>query len=389
MKKLAIVTTHPIQYNAPWFRMLTERNRISVGVFYTWGQLENGEKFDPGFGKAVAWDIPVLSGYRYTFVKNVSRDPGSHHYGGIDNPSLVHEIESWNPDAILVFGWNFKSHLACIRHFHGKVPVYFRGDSTLLDERRGRPVKKWLKKTWLTWMYRRIDAVFYVGQANRAYFSYYGVPPEKLVFAPHAIDNERFATDTGSFRHAWGIPDDAIVFLFAGKFEQKKDPQLLLDAFMQLNHAGTFLVFAGNGRLEHKLMEQAKASPQDVQNRIKFVDFQNQQAMPAVYRSADVFVLPSQGPGETWGLSVNEAMACGRATLVSDRCGCHDDLVEAGRNGWVFRSGDKQDLAAKMKTLSECRKLDDMGRASSEKIRDWSFEHICQAIENRFLKEEH
>ncbi len=387
MKKLAIVTTHPIQYNAPWFRLLAERQKIALKVFYTWGQLATGEKYDPGFAKHVEWDIPVLSGYEYTFIKNVSKQPGSHHYQGIDNPSLTEEIESWRPDAVLVFGWNFKSHLRCIRYFHKRIPVYFRGDSTLLDDELNSALKQITKRIWLRWLYKNTDAVFYAGSANKAYFKYFGVPDNKLVFAPHAIDNERFAATGAMKREQWNIPPDAIVFLFAGKIEEKKDPLLLLQAFIALDESRAFLLMVGNGELESAVKAAAESAPVNIKNRIKFADFQNQQAMPAVYKLADVFVLPSKGPGETWGLSVNEAMACSKPVLVSDQCGCRADLVEDNVNGYVFRSSDINDFVSKMKKLVNSGQLKKMGEASFIKIQPWSFSNICMAIEHRLLNE--
>src|SRR5579863_1484472 len=173
MKKLAIVTSHPIQYNAPWFKLLSQSGKIYVKVFYTWGQSAEGMKYDPGFGKEIEWDIPLLDGYEYTFVKNTSRDPGTHHYKGIINPTLNKEIESWNPDAILVIGWSFNSHLQCMRYFHKKILVLFRGDSTLIDERRG--IKKWARRFFLRWVYKHIDFALYVGKENKKYFQAHGV----------------------------------------------------------------------------------------------------------------------------------------------------------------------------------------------------------------------
>ncbi|HEY8661946.1 MAG TPA: glycosyltransferase family 1 protein, partial [Hanamia sp.] len=85
MKRLAIITTHPIQYNAPWFKLLAERKKLKVMVFYTWSQVEKEGKYDPGFGKNVEWDIPLLDGYEYRFINNISNEPGSHHFNGIDN----------------------------------------------------------------------------------------------------------------------------------------------------------------------------------------------------------------------------------------------------------------------------------------------------------------
>src|ERR1700733_6900174 len=231
MKRLAIVTTHPIQYNAPLFALLTRRNNIDVKVFYTWGQSKDGEKFDPGFGKKTNWDIPLLEGYHYSFVENISGSPGSHHFYGIDNPSLIGDIETWKPDAILVFGWSFKSHLRCLRFFHKKIPVLFRGDSTLLDEKGD--LKKIMRRLFLRWVYSHVDTALYVGRQNKLYYQKYGLKERQLIFAPHAVDNDRFLDKDGIYekkatvwRRQLGIQHDDIVFLFAGKLEAKKDPEI-------------------------------------------------------------------------------------------------------------------------------------------------------------------
>jgi len=68
MKKLAIITTHPIQYYAPIFKLLSERKKIEICVFYTWGKDALKDKFDVGFGKKIEWDIPLLEGYNYNFL---------------------------------------------------------------------------------------------------------------------------------------------------------------------------------------------------------------------------------------------------------------------------------------------------------------------------------
>lgn len=79
--------------------------------------------------------------------------------------------------------------------------------------------------------------------------------------------------------------------------------------------------------------------------------FQNQQQMPAVYHMADLVALPSQGPGETWGLVVNEAMACGKAVLVSDKAGCQPDLVINEFNGMAFKSNDLNECLSSLRVL--------------------------------------
>jgi glycosyltransferase involved in cell wall biosynthesis len=79
---------------------------------------------------------------------------------------------------------------------------------------------------------------------------------------------------------------------------------------------------------------------------VRFLPFANQSEMPARYALADLFVLPSRGLYETWGLAVNEAMHLGVPCLVSDRVGCQRDLVTDGETGWVFPATDQAGLQA-------------------------------------------
>ena len=92
-----------------------------IKVFYTWGQAQ-GKVHDKDFGIEREWDIDLLSGFDHVFVKNTSNAPGSHHYKGIINPSLISDVESFQPNKIIVYGWKFNSHLKISAHAHGKFP---------------------------------------------------------------------------------------------------------------------------------------------------------------------------------------------------------------------------------------------------------------------------
>lgn len=385
MKKLAIVTTHPIQYNAPVFRLLTERKKLDIKVFYTWGESVLKDKFDPGFGKIVNWDIPLLDGYDFAMVNNVSKDPGTHHFKGIINPQICDDIKKWNPDCLLVIGWKYEGHFRCLRYFKRKLPVYFWGDSVLIDL-EGNALKRLVKKIFLSWIYSYVDSAFYVGAESKRYFMEYGFKKGNLFFAPHAVDNERFAGNDRSLRRELGISDDCLVFLFAGKWEPKKDPLLLLEAFIELDKPQSFLLLVGNGEYESQIRRRVGGLPETLRERIRLLEFQNQSAMPRVYQACDVFVLPSKGPGETWGLAVNEAMASGRAVIVSDRCGCYPDLVDNGKNGFVFQHGNKESLLQAMRYFCTHPSTSaDMGLESRRLISHWSFSATCMGIENAIL----
>ena len=379
--RLAILSTHPIQYNAPLFKLLAAEKKVEPLVFYTWGEAGSGAKYDPDFGRNVEWDIPLLDGYAYRFMRNTAKSPGTHHFNGIVNPGLIRELEEWKPDAILVFGWNFRSHLACLRHFHGKIPVLFRGDSTLIDEHSG--IRKWLRKPFLKWVYTHVDYALYVGVQNRRYFLKYGLPANRLFFAPHSIDNQRFQSPDREYNDqakAWreqlGIGEEQFTVLFAGKLEPKKNPLFLLELAKEIDHPSVRFLIVGNGVLEGAIRKVAENDP-----RILFLDFQNQLKMPVVYRLCSIFILPSVGPGETWGLAVNEAMACGRAVFVSDKAGCAADLVVTNWNGLLFGSDDAGTCIRFLKELLEDpSRITAMGLHSQQIIRDYSFRKVADSL---------
>jgi glycosyltransferase involved in cell wall biosynthesis len=335
MPRLAFINTHPVQYYAPLHRAVAARPGWDVRVFFTWHG--GGPAVDAGFKREFAWDIPLTEGYEFEVVPNTSREPGPHHRAGIANPELVARVAAWGPDAIVLTGYNYTSHHAALRQLPRMgFPVLLRGDSHLLDRNTDR--LWWLKRRILGHLFRKCAAVLSVGLNNRDYFAACGVPRERIIRCPHSIDRARFAEQAAAlepqaaaWRRELGFDERQTVLLFAGKLEPKKRPVEMLEAIVAGADPRIAVLVVGNGELEGRVAEIASANP----GRIKHVPFQNQSRMPVVYRVGDLFVLPS-GFGETWGLAVNEALACGRPVLVSDRVGCAADVVNHGNNGWVF-----------------------------------------------------
>jgi len=399
--RLAIVLSHPTQYYSPWFRWLKAHTTIEFRVFYLW-EFGVSARRDPQFKTVFAWDVDLLSGYESEFVPNVARSPGAESFWGFNNPSLAGRLAAWRPDALLIFGYKWLTHVRTIGWARRRgVPLIFRGDSHFL----GRPDPGWRRTLPLRWLFRRFAAVTYVGAPNRAYFEKLGVPPRKLFFAPHAVNRELFdpanpghRAAAAALRAELGIGPGTRVVLFAGKLLQAKQPRALLEAFLKAdaayagrgqvefsavgqpdrtkldltpsaaekrdgNIASTFsFVFVGEGDEKARLQEIARGAPA---GSVHFLPFANQSEMPSRYLLADIFALPSRGLYETWGLAVNEAMHMGVPCLVSDRVGCQQDLVTDGQTGWVFRADDPGTLQDKL-GVAMAAVADDAGR---EKLR--------------------
>ncbi len=349
--RLAFVVSHPIQYYAPLYQRLARRSDLAIKVFFTWHAADR-PMADHGFGQPVAWDIPLTQGYDHEQVPNTSSDPGTHRFLGLANPGLAARVLAWRPDAVHVTGWAWLSHLLLLRTLHRRgVPTLFRGDSHLLDGTAHGPLqaaRDAVRRRVFRWPAAFLD----VGAANRRYYEAQGVEGARLCRSPHSVDVARFAgpaeryeAEAREWRRELGIAPGSIVLLYAGKLEPKKQPLELMRAVRGLADRRILLIMAGAGALEREVRALAGDD-----GRFRLLPFQNQSRMPVVYRLADVFVLPSAW-GETWGLAVNEAMACGRPVLVSDRVGCAEDVVDASC-GRVFPARDFGAMQAALASMT-------------------------------------
>jgi glycosyltransferase involved in cell wall biosynthesis len=366
--RLALVVSHPIQYAVPLYRRLARRTDVALKVFFTWHAGDEAVH-DRGFAQPVAWDIPLTEGYDFELVPNTSRDPGTHRFCGLRNPDLLARVTAWQPDVVQITGWAWLSHLSLLRALNRRgVSTLFFGDSHLLDGDTAGP-RWWLKAALLRRVYSWPSGFLAAGSANRAYFERFGVAAEKLLPCPHAIDVGRFAATDANFaeqaarwRAELQISADRKVLLYAGKFEAKKRPLELMRAVARLPDPAIVLVLVGAGPLQAEIEALAVAAP----SRFRVLPFQNQSRMPIVYRLGDAFVLPSSH-GESWGLAVNEALACGTPVIVSDRVGCAADVVDP-TCGCVFAWNDWPQFQQCVQTLlGKTERLVAMRRAASER----------------------
>ena len=367
---------------------MRSNTQLSFRVFYLW-DFGVSKKHDPQFGTSIAWDVDLLSGYENEILPNIAKNPGPERFFGFDNPALEERLSEWRPNALLLFGYKWASHLRVIRWARSNgVPLLFRGDSHLLG--RGSP--RLHVRLALRLLFSKFSSFLYVGKANREYFEAFGVPPERLFFAPHSVNAGHFSRENPEVRQAskalreqLGIAPGASVVLFAGKFLPAKQPVALLEAFLGADPLDTYLVFVGDGPEKDKLkamVDDPSASPG--RSRVRFLPFANQSEMPSRYLLADLFVLPSKGRYETWGLAVNEAMHMGVPCLVSSRVGCQRDLVLHGETGWVFDPDDPRALnralvAALEELRSESRK-EEIVQAVGRKIAGYTYAQTTSGL---------
>jgi len=346
---LAIVTSHPIQYQAPLWRALA-----AAGVkFEVWFLTPHAIKpsFDREFGRTFAWDQDLLTGYPHRFLP-VKAGWRLNRFTGVRlERSWASLLREHCVTHLWVEGWRFATLWQAVFTAHRfRIKVWLRGENHDLQPVR-RNLREWLRRLALRYYFRRVDRFLCIGTANRRFYLNHGIAPDRLVSTPYCIDHAAFADAANSFqpkrdelRKRWNVSQGAFSVLFCGKFIPKKRPLDLVAAAglaKLYSDRPLHLLFVGDGELRQEL-EMALAVHDAPAATL--VGFLNQGEIPAALVAADCLVLPSDY-WETWGLIVNEALAAGLPPIVSDRCGCAEDLAAPLGATHVFPCGDIPKLA--------------------------------------------
>jgi glycosyltransferase involved in cell wall biosynthesis len=372
--KLAIVATHPIQYQAPWFRAMAADPRFDLHVFY--GHNASAEdQAKAGFGVGFQWDLPLLEGYPHSFLRNVAKNPSVATFGGIDTPEVAVHIARGAYDAVLVSGWQHKSFwqamTACWR---SRTKLMVRGDSHLHTPRA--EFKRRVKTIPYRLFISRLDACLAAGSWSREYFLHYGASPDRVFIVPHVVDENWLCAEATrleprrlDLRRRWELRDTSTVFGLVSKMIPVKRVADFIDAIGRLaqqnGNVQGLIVGDGPLRADYEALVNAQHVP------VKFTGFLNQSEIAQAYASMDALVLPSAS--ETWGMVVNEAMLFGRPCLVSDQVGCGPDLIDPDVTGRVFPMGDVRALCNDMFALArDQEQLRTMGKACRVLMRKWS-----------------
>jgi len=376
--RLAIVTSHPIQYAAPLYAYLSRDPELELTVLYASDFSLRGAR-DAGFGAELQWDIDLLAGYASIFLGESSRTRIVGGFWSLICPELAWEIRRARYDAVWIHGQQFAAYVLAfaLAKLQG-IPVLTRGDTHLALSRP--PLRAALRRVLLGLQYRHIDRFLAVGSKNRAYYRAYGVPEERIFDVPFSVDNERFARDSAlspgerrAARARLGAKEGQVVLLYASKLMRRKHPDDLLRAAAKLLARGhpVHVVIAGSGELDEELRQLAAGL--DLLERVCFTGFVNQRALPALYGACDVFVLPAED--EPWGLIVNEVMCAGLPVVVGAEVGCAPDLVQPDVNGSWCEPGNPAALAAVLEPLVADPVLRRrMGEASRRRIASHDYE---------------
>jgi glycosyltransferase involved in cell wall biosynthesis len=351
--KIAFLVERPTQFEAPFYRFAARDAEHEFRVLFT-GRGVAEPVFDPELGKPVAWGIDLLGGYPH----EVCPPEGA---GGW----LAERLTSERCDLLIANGYTQPLYRLGARLARkAGVATALRLDSVLWDTSWSRSLAK--RILFATYMKRTYDLFLGVGSLTLDYLRAFGVPRERTGLFPYAVDVESFAErsrlsseERAGFRERLGVPAAARVVLGLAKFNEREAPWDLLRAFARVQDPDVWLVLAGDGPARPALEGNARGL-----SRVRFPGYVPYPELPALYAASDLFVHPARE--ERWGVSVQEALACGLPVVASSRVGAGYDLIEVGGNGFVYPAGDPGMLAHR---IGEALALDrDQARRRSAAI---------------------
>lgn len=361
MKKVAILVSHPIQHFCPQYASFATKENVELKVFFA-SALGLKKYFDPNFRKEITWSNLYLDEFQHLFLNGEKVLPSN---SKLDAKSLSIELTKYRPDVLVVYGYFQKLQRRAWRWAaRNNTKLAYISDSELRSKRKN--LLNWGKSLFLKFYFSKIDFFLTVGNANEEYYSAHGVPGRKMLRMHFPIDIRTYLSSyenraelRQNVRLRFEIQQDSVVLAMVGKLVPWKNQNHIIDAMLLLEEKGVCceLFVIGSGEMMdgwRTLAMKLKKS------RVHFTGFVNSQELPSYYAATDIYV--HTAGVEPHSIAISEAIFMGCPVIISDRCGSygHSDDVQEGKNGFVYRFGDIEQLAKKIEELSvnsELRKV--------------------------------
>jgi glycosyltransferase involved in cell wall biosynthesis len=351
--RTALVTNIPAPYRLPVYRRLAQDAQIDLRVLFCSAR-------EPGRD----WDLPA-HGFDSVFLRERSvrmRDRTIH-----VNPDVWGQLRTFRPQVLVTTGFN-PTHLLAYAYArrHGARHVAMT-DGTLDSEAKLSRAHRWLRRL----VYAGSDAFVGASNGSHALYRSYGVPVQRI-FKSH------LCADNPAFRDA-PLDSPAFDLMFCGRFVTGKNPMFAVAVARQVARRlgrPVALLLVGAGPLEPQMRVACAAAAPEV--RAHFAGFARQDALPALYRSARVFLFPTQG--DVWGVVANEACAAGLPVLVSPHAGCAGELVRHQDNGFVLPLSEPRWAGAAVRLLGDDALHAAMAARSRARVRRYNFEAAAKGL---------
>lgn len=369
--RLGVVFTHPTQHHCPLWRKMSEQSGLSLKVLYLSSENQGSGDSLLG-GSSQPWDVDLMSGYEYEYLKDLSGTIPTKREKTVICPGLVSRLTASNFDAIFMQSFvNYSYRLTAFLCKVRGIPLLMQNDASMMSDARYSRARLIAMAFLYPWMNNLADYWLSCGDHNEIHLRHYGVSDSKIIRGCHPVDGDRFKQciahnpdGVKQIRQELSWDDNTIIYGFTAKYIERKNPFEFVDAIFKAHRCDPRIrgIMLGGGYLEPEINQRLSQLNGEVVN----VGFVNQSKIPLYFAAMDAFVVTSWI--DPHPLVVSEAMVSGTPPIVSDRCGNwgYSDTVRHRYNGLVYPCGNPDALAAAMLEMANAETRKHYSKRSME-----------------------
>ncbi|MFN6572151.1 glycosyltransferase family 4 protein [Dendronalium sp. ChiSLP03b] len=295
-------------------------------------------------------------------------------FTSVADEAFKHCLNELQPDAVVLPGWSFSVARAGLKWCRRSNTLPILMSETKEDD----APRFWWQEVIKSWIVKRYKAALVGGNPHKRYLMKLGMPSSAIFMGYDIVGNDIFHPQKIKSLPA---PLKKPYFLAINRFIPKKNLEFLISSYAAYRQVVGInccdLVLCGDGNLLPQIKQQIVEL--GLKNCIHLPGFLKEDELLPYFAHANCFIHTSIQ--EQWGLVVNEAMAAGLPVLVSNRCGCFEDLVLEGINGFGFDPENYKELTQLMiKMNSDEVDLQAMSKASLEHIQKFSPNYFGQGL---------
>ena len=227
------------------------------------------------------------------------------------------ELDIEIPDICIITSWSHFAHMQLAREARRKNNTVI---VSMTDNFFHGSIKQWFGALYFRFFLRSLfDYMWVPGRRGVSFMRFLGMPSNKIITGLYAADSDLFYPPKLTLARTQVI--------FVGQFIVRKGIENIIAAAKSESGKKyrSQLLLIGQGSFGVELTESG----------IVTEGFKQAAELGDIYRQSSALLLPSFR--DHWGVVAHEAALCGGLILATKQCGCVDDLVEHGVNGYIMK----------------------------------------------------
>ncbi|MFH1200862.1 MAG: glycosyltransferase [bacterium] len=271
-------------------------------------------------------------------------------------------------------------NIKIVAHSHSQPENLFMDMPKIIQPTLG---KLWNK--YLAWVYSKAELIIYPTEFGRRLLCHLTEKDKSSAIVSNGVNLDRYKpTEIGDFHNRFNIPKDTVKIVYVGRLFPEKSLHTLIKAIPYIiqEHPNVHIMLAGTGHVRPKLEKLIRNL--NIHKHVTFLGLVSDEDKILAYNAGDIFVSPSFA--ELEGMTVLEAMACGKPIIVPDaEMNAAKFFVDG--NGFLFETENHEDLAHQvLKLITDASLRKKMGENSLKKVKNYDINKSADRLEKVYYE---